>query len=143
MRSSDFALSEFRFLGKLVMQHGRMGYRNVSYFICFYFYKNIVLVLTEIYFAFVNNFSGQIFFADWLPLLYNSLWSSWPAIFVFAFDRVSLCSNIFYRTWSISVLASSPRCTSQDTRTTTSTYECSGNGSSFPFCMAQSHLHSA
>lgn len=55
--------------------------------ICYYFYKNVVLVFTEIYFAFFNGFSGQIFFADWLPMLYNVFWTSWLCLFALMFER--------------------------------------------------------
>ena len=54
--------------------------------ICYYFYKNLVLVATELHFAAFAGFSGQIFFADWLPQLYNSLFTSWPCIFSYLFD---------------------------------------------------------
>ena len=40
------------------MVHGRLGYIRVSGIVCYYFYKNIILVFTEIYFAFYNGFSG-------------------------------------------------------------------------------------
>lgn len=76
VRSADYAISQFQYLQKLMLFHGRLGYRRVSWVVCYYFYKNIVLVFTEIYFAFYNGFSGQIYFADWLPMLYNSLWTS-------------------------------------------------------------------
>jgi magnesium-transporting ATPase (P-type) len=55
--------------------------------ICYYFYKNVVLVFAELYFAIFNGFSGQIFFADWLPMLYNVLWTSWPCLFALMFER--------------------------------------------------------
>lgn len=55
--------------------------------ICYYFYKNIVLVFTEIYFAFFNGYSGQIFFADWLPMLYNALWTSWNCLFAYVLEQ--------------------------------------------------------
>ena len=60
-----------------------------------------MVVFTEIYFAFFNGFSGQIYFPDWLPMLYNSLWTSWPCLFTFALDRVNLlfiCDPITNRT---------------------------------------------
>ena len=87
VQSSDFAFSQFRFLQRLLLVHGRWSYRRVSWFICYYFYKNIAVVFTEIWFAFFNGFSGQIYFADWLPQLYNSLWTSWPCILTFIFER--------------------------------------------------------
>lgn len=58
VRSTDYAISQFRFLVRLLLVHGRWGYRRVSWMVCYYFYKNIILVFTEIYFAFYNGFSG-------------------------------------------------------------------------------------
>ena len=88
VRSADYAISEFKFLLRLLIMHGRWGYRRVSLMICYYFYKNIILVFTEFYFAFFNGFSGQIYFADWLPMLYNAVWTSWHCLFAFLFEKV-------------------------------------------------------
>lgn len=55
--------------------------------ICYYFYKNIVLVLTEFYFALFNGFSGQIFFLDWLPMLYNAVFTSWHCLFTMLLEK--------------------------------------------------------
>ena len=40
VRSSDFAINQFSHLQKLLLVHGRWGYKRVSYMICYYFYKN-------------------------------------------------------------------------------------------------------
>lgn len=58
IRSADFSISQFQHLLRLLIYQGRTGYLRVSSMICYYFYKNIVLVLTEIYFSFYNGFSG-------------------------------------------------------------------------------------
>lgn len=84
--SSDYAICQFRFLQRLLLIHGRNGYRRISSFICYYFYKNIILVFAEIYFVFFSGFSGQPFFPDFLPILYNSVWTSWPCIFAFSIE---------------------------------------------------------
>ena len=81
VRSADYAISQFRYLHRLLLVHGRWGYRRVSWIVCYYFYKNIILVFTEMYFAFYNGFSGQIYFPDWLPMLYNAIWTSWHCLF--------------------------------------------------------------
>ena len=52
-----------------------------------YFYKNIVLVFTEIPFHFFSGFSGQLFFLDWLPTLYNAVFTSWQVLFAFMYER--------------------------------------------------------
>jgi P-type E1-E2 ATPase len=87
VRAADYSISQFRFLQKLLLVHGRWGYRRVSKMICYYFYKNIILVFTEIYFALFNGFSGQVFFLDWLPMLYNALFTSWQCLFAFNFEE--------------------------------------------------------
>ena len=87
VQSSDYAFSQFRYLTRLLLVHGRWGYRRISWFICYYFYKNIAVVFAELWFAVFNGFSGQIYFADWLPQLYNSFWTSWPCMFTFIFEQ--------------------------------------------------------
>jgi len=42
-----------------------------------------------------------MFFPDWLPMLYNALWTSWPCMFTFMFDidvnkEMSLKNPIFF-----------------------------------------------
>lgn len=77
VRSADYAISQFFFLHRLILVHGRWGYRRVCWLVLYYFYKNIVLVFTELFFALGNGYSGQIYFAEWLPTMYNAVWTSW------------------------------------------------------------------
>jgi len=46
-----------------------------------------MLVFTELWFSMYNGFSGQIFFLDWLSLLFNAFWTSFPCIFTYAFEQ--------------------------------------------------------
>ena len=34
-----------------------------------------------------SGYSGQIFFADWLPLMYNAVWTSWQCLFAYALEQ--------------------------------------------------------
>lgn len=86
VRSADYAVSQFSFLLRLLMNHGRLGYIRITNMICYYFYKNVILVFTELYFAFVNGFSGQIFFLDWLSTLYNAFFTSWQCLFSYLLE---------------------------------------------------------
>lgn len=45
------------------------------------------MVFCELYFAFINGYSGQIFFTDYLPMLYNAVFTSWPCIATYVFER--------------------------------------------------------
>ncbi len=59
-RSADFAISQFRFLRKLLLVHGAWSYQRLSKLILYCFYKNITLYMTQFWFAFYNGFSGQV-----------------------------------------------------------------------------------
>ena len=102
VRSSDYSISQFRFLEKLILFYGRNGYTKIAKYISYYFYKNFILVVTELLFAFYNGFSGQIFFPDWYGTLFNAIFTSWPCIFVFAYEKelsVKICKKfpVLYR----------------------------------------------
>ena len=102
VRSSDYSIGQFRFLEKLILYYGRNGYTKIAKYISYYFYKNFILVVTELIFAFYNGFSGQIFFPDWYGTLFNAIFTSWPCIFVFAYERelsVNICKKfpVLYR----------------------------------------------
>ena len=87
VRAADVSIGQFRFLDKLLLIYGRVGYIKISKFICYYFYKNILLVFNDIIFAFMNGFSGQLYFADYLTTMYNAIFTSWCCIFVFSFEK--------------------------------------------------------
>lgn len=87
VQAADFTFCEFKCLQRLLLIHGRYAYFRISLFILYYFYKNFISVFTEFWFALFNGFSGQIFFLDWLPSLYNSFWTSWPCLTFFTLER--------------------------------------------------------
>lgn len=87
VRTADFSIGQFRFLEKLLLIHGRIGYIKISKFICYYFYKNIMLVFSDIVYAFYNGFSGQLYFPDYLTTMYNAIFTSWLCLFIFSLER--------------------------------------------------------
>ena len=46
-RSADVAISQFRFLTKLLLVHGTWSYQRLSKLILYSFYKNIVLYMLK------------------------------------------------------------------------------------------------
>ncbi|RHY37138.1 hypothetical protein DYB34_008787 [Aphanomyces astaci] len=87
VRASDYSIAQFRFVAKLLFVHGAWAYHRVCKFILFYFYKNMVVVFTEYWFAWSSGFSGQIFFPDMLSLAYNALFTSYPCVAGFSLDQ--------------------------------------------------------
>ncbi|KAG6486266.1 hypothetical protein ZIOFF_054836 [Zingiber officinale] len=68
--ASDFAISQFCFLERLLVIHGHWCYMRIAQMIC-YFYKNIAFGLTIFYFEAYTGVSGQSVFDDWYMLLFN------------------------------------------------------------------------
>jgi phospholipid-transporting ATPase len=87
VQASDFTFCQFQHLKYLLLVHGRYAYFRISFFVLYYFYKNFLSVFTEVWLALFDGFSGQIYFLDWLPSLYNSLWTSWPCMAFFTLEK--------------------------------------------------------
>jgi len=58
--NSDYAISQFKYLKRLVFVHGRNSLLKNSYFIYFFFFKNVLFTLTQLWFCFFSGFSGQV-----------------------------------------------------------------------------------
>ena len=82
-RASDYAIGEFKVLRRLLLNHGREYYRRNSTLICYNFFKNMILVLPQFWFAFYDGFSGVSFYDQYLFQLFNLYYTSLP-IFVYS-----------------------------------------------------------
>uniref|UniRef100_A0A674DLU7 Phospholipid-transporting ATPase n=1 Tax=Salmo trutta TaxID=8032 RepID=A0A674DLU7_SALTR len=85
--SSDYSIAQFSYLEKLLLVHGAWSYNRVTKCILYCFYKNVVLYIIELWFAFVNGFSGQILFERWCIGLYNVIFTALPPFTLGIFDR--------------------------------------------------------
>ncbi|XP_072467859.1 phospholipid-transporting ATPase IB isoform X7 [Notamacropus eugenii] len=86
--SSDYAIAQFAYLEKLLLVHGAWSYNRVTKCILYCFYKNVVLYIIELWFAFVNGFSGQILFERWCIGLYNVIFTALPPFTLGIFERI-------------------------------------------------------
>ncbi|KAH8922693.1 aminophospholipid-transporting P-type ATPase [Atractiella rhizophila] len=86
-RSADVAISQFRYLKKLLLVHGTWSYQRLSRLILYTFYKNIALYLTNFWFSFFNSFSGQVLFESWTLTFYNVLFTVLPPVVIGVFDQ--------------------------------------------------------
>uniref|UniRef100_UPI000E55981C phospholipid-transporting ATPase IB n=1 Tax=Urocitellus parryii TaxID=9999 RepID=UPI000E55981C len=85
--NSDYAIAQFSYLEKLLLVHGAWSYIRVTKCILYCFYKNVVLYIIELWFAFVNGFSGQILFERWCIGLYNVIFTALPPFTLGIFER--------------------------------------------------------
>ncbi|KRX09193.1 P-type ATPase, cytoplasmic domain N [Pseudocohnilembus persalinus] len=97
-RASDYAIGEFKLLRRLLFFHGREAYRRNSRLVCYNFYKNIVVVVPQFWFAFNNFFAGQTLYEPYMYQIYNVFYTSMPimvyAIMDLEFNPSVLMENI-------------------------------------------------
>eukprot|EP01066_Platyproteum_vivax_P006656 Platyproteum_vivax@DN2402_c0_g2_i1.p1 len=85
--TSDYGISQFRFLSDLTLVHGRWCYRRMAKLVLYMFYKNIVLVLPQFYFAFVSRFSGQKLYFEYMYHIYNVVFTAIPIMIFGVLDQ--------------------------------------------------------
>ena len=86
-RASDYSIGEFKVLRRLMLYYGRESYRKNSYLICYNFFKNMVLVLPQFWFGFLDGFSGQTTYNPFLFQLYNIFYASLPIVIYAVLDK--------------------------------------------------------
>ncbi|KAI1322811.1 phospholipid-translocating P-type ATPase [Xylariaceae sp. FL0255] len=86
-RSADISIGQFRFLRKITLVHGAWSYQRVSKTILFSFYKNIVLYMTQFWYAFQNVFSGEIIYESWTLSFYNIFFTFLPPLVLGILDQ--------------------------------------------------------
>ncbi|SBT80877.1 aminophospholipid-transporting P-ATPase, putative [Plasmodium malariae] len=85
--SSDYGISQFRFLKNLLLVHGRLSYRRISKLVVYMFYKNIVLVFPLFIFGSLSLYSGQKIYYEFLLHLHNIIFTSVPVIIHAILDK--------------------------------------------------------
>ncbi|KAM0749097.1 phospholipid-translocating P-type ATPase [Meredithblackwellia eburnea MCA 4105] len=86
-RSADVAISQFRFLKKLLLVHGTWSYQRLSKLILYSFYKNIALYMTGFWFSIQSSFSGQVLEESWTLTFYNVVFTVLPPFVLGVFDQ--------------------------------------------------------
>ncbi|KAJ6812932.1 putative phospholipid-transporting ATPase 4 [Iris pallida] len=85
--ASEFSISQFRYLERLLVVHGHWCYKRIAQMICYFFYKNIAFGLTLFYFEAYTGFSGQSVYDDWYMILFNVMLTSLPVISLGVFEQ--------------------------------------------------------
>ncbi|KAJ3035007.1 hypothetical protein HK097_004324 [Rhizophlyctis rosea] len=76
--SADYAIGQFRFLGRLLLVHGRWCYRRIAEMILTFFAKNIVWVTILFWYQIYCGLSQTLIYEYTYMLLYNLVFSSLP-----------------------------------------------------------------
>ncbi|CAI5783841.1 probable phospholipid-transporting ATPase VD isoform X1 [Podarcis lilfordi] len=85
--ASDFALSQFRHLSKLLFVHGHWCYTRLANMILYFFYKNLAYVNLLFWFQFFCGFSGTPMTDYWSLIFFNLLFTSVPPVIYGVLDK--------------------------------------------------------
>lgn len=87
VRCSDFAFARFKFLRRVLLVHGHWYYIRVATLVQYFFYKNIVFITPQLYYAFSNGFSTQPLYDTLFLTFYNLLFTSLPVLIYGLFEQ--------------------------------------------------------
>ncbi|XP_076992900.1 phospholipid-transporting ATPase VD [Tamandua tetradactyla] len=78
--ASDFAISQFKHLSKLLLVHGHWCYTRLSNMILYFFYKNVAYVNLLFWYQFFCGFAGTSMTDYWVLIFFNLLFTSAPPV---------------------------------------------------------------
>ncbi|XP_044274207.1 phospholipid-transporting ATPase VD [Varanus komodoensis] len=85
--ASDFAISQFKHLSKLLLVHGHWCYTRLANMVLYFFYKNLAYVNLLFWFQFFCGFSGTPMTDYWSLIFFNLLFTSVPPIIYGVLDK--------------------------------------------------------
>ncbi|XP_008515374.2 phospholipid-transporting ATPase VB isoform X2 [Equus przewalskii] len=85
--SSDFAISHFRHLKKLLLVHGHWCYSRLARMVVYYFYKNVCYVNLLFWYQFFCGFSGSTMIDYWQMIFFNLFFTSLPPLVFGILDK--------------------------------------------------------
>merc|ERR1712223_966630 len=85
--ASDFAISRFKYLQRLLLVHGHWNYDRLARMVLYFFYKNAAYVFVTFWFQLYNGFSASIMFDSMYLMMYNLLWTSLPPMAIGVLDQ--------------------------------------------------------
>ncbi|KAJ3225401.1 hypothetical protein HK099_006859 [Clydaea vesicula] len=85
--ASDYAISQFRFLSRLLLVHGKWSYMRIAEMVLNYFYKNVVWLFVLFWYQFHSGFTGDVLTDFTYGMFYNTLFTLLPNMVVGMFDQ--------------------------------------------------------
>uniref|UniRef100_A0A8C9VW37 Phospholipid-transporting ATPase n=1 Tax=Scleropages formosus TaxID=113540 RepID=A0A8C9VW37_SCLFO len=85
--ASDFAITHFKHLKKLLLVHGHWCYSRLAKMVIYFFYKNVMYVNLLFWYQFYCGFSGTAMIDYWLMIFFNLFFTSTPPIMFGIMDR--------------------------------------------------------
>ncbi|XP_069006033.1 phospholipid-transporting ATPase IC [Embiotoca jacksoni] len=87
VQNADFALSQFSFLQRLLLVHGRWSYRRISLFLRYFLYKTCGFALVHVWFGLFSGFSAQSLYEPWFIAFYTVFYTASPIMCLAIFEQ--------------------------------------------------------
>ncbi|KAI9257440.1 hypothetical protein BY458DRAFT_588874 [Sporodiniella umbellata] len=85
--AADYAISQFRFLHKLLLVQGHWSYARISEMILNFFFKNVFWVFPSLWYQIYSGWSGNFFYDYSFLQLYNIIFTLAPIVVLGATDQ--------------------------------------------------------
>ncbi|KFP88983.1 putative phospholipid-transporting ATPase VB [Acanthisitta chloris] len=85
--ASDFAISRFKHLKKLLLVHGHWCYSRLARMVVYFFYKNVTYVNLLFWYQFFCGFSGSTMIDYWQMIFFNLFFTSVPPLLFGVLDK--------------------------------------------------------
>ncbi|KAM7162428.1 phospholipid-transporting ATPase VB isoform 1-T1 [Macrochelys suwanniensis] len=85
--ASDFAISRFKHLKKLLLVHGHWCYSRLAKMVIYFFYKNVSYVSLLFWYQFFCGFSGATMIDYWQMIFFNLFFTSMPPLLFGILDK--------------------------------------------------------
>uniref|UniRef100_A0A8C3PIS8 Phospholipid-transporting ATPase n=1 Tax=Calidris pygmaea TaxID=425635 RepID=A0A8C3PIS8_9CHAR len=85
--ASDFAISRFKHLKKLLLVHGHWCYARLAKMVIYFFYKNVSYVNLLFWYQFFCGFSGSTMIDYWQMIFFNLFFTSIPPLLFGVLDK--------------------------------------------------------
>ena len=93
--ASDFAVTRFKFLERLVLVHGHWNYDRLARMILYFFYKNAAFVFVCFWYELYCGFSGAV--------MIDQVWSLTQILFCRSLTNKDGCKKCFFKQSTIKV----------------------------------------
>ncbi|XP_041973031.1 phospholipid-transporting ATPase VA [Aricia agestis] len=87
--ASDFALSRFKFVERLLLVHGHWCYDRLARMILYFFLKNATFVFMVFWYQVFCGYSSSVMIDQLHLMAYNLVFTAFPPIVIGAYDRVA------------------------------------------------------
>ncbi|VDP17522.1 unnamed protein product [Schistosoma margrebowiei] len=93
VRASDYAFGRFHYLKNVLLVHGHLYYQRVSLLVLYFFYKNLIFTLPQMFYGFYCVYSQQSIYPQIYLILFNLIMTSLP-IFLYGIFEISIPKSI-------------------------------------------------